>query len=149
MKVANEDNAQALILEVSDMDGKLILIDVQSRGVPITVCLQSLQTEDSSIGAGKLPMIVKLVLVNPDILAMISGGIMRIKGLWVRFLFRFSSNRFVPSLVMSVSRFASSSHRLQGELLGPKMPHSRSCRSMVVESESSAPQSLQLIAADC
>ena len=54
----------------------------QSCSVLTTVYLQSLQTDDSlSTGAGKIPTIVKSVFVNPDILAMVSGAIMRMKEL--------------------------------------------------------------------
>ena len=56
-------------------DGRSIFNDDQSSGVPTTVLLQSVQTDDSSIGAGDLPMILKSVFANPDIVAMISGGI--------------------------------------------------------------------------
>ena len=52
-----------------------IFINDQRSGVPTTVLLQSVQTDDSSVGAGDLPMILKSVFANPDIVAMISGGI--------------------------------------------------------------------------
>ena len=65
------------------MDDSLrsIFIDDQISGVPTRALLQSLQTDDSSIGVGKLSTIVKSVFANPDILAMISGGIVRMNGL--------------------------------------------------------------------
>ena len=78
MKVARRS---ILLLGMCDKDGKLIVIDDQSCGVPTTILLQSLQTDDSSIGAGNLPMSVKSVFANPDIVAMISGGILRRNGL--------------------------------------------------------------------
>ena len=56
--------------DVCDMDARLIFIDDQSSGVSTTVFLQKLQTDDSSKASGKLPMIVKLVFANSDILAM-------------------------------------------------------------------------------
>jgi hypothetical protein len=126
------------------MDGRSIFIDDQSCGVPTTVVLQSLQTDDSSIGAGKLPMIVKSVFANPDILAMISGGIMRMNGLWLRFMFRLITHRFISSLAMAFSRFASFMQSLQGELLEHEMLTPCS-RSSTVTSELSKPQCLQII----
>lgn len=74
-------------------------------------------------------MIVKSVFVYPDIFAMISGGIMRMNGLWVRFMFRFSSDRFFSSSTMNFSRFASSMHGSQGDLLVREKLHSTSRRS--------------------
>ena len=49
-------------------DGRSIFIDDQSSGVPTTVLLQSVQTDDSSTGASDLPMILKSVPVfaNPE-----------------------------------------------------------------------------------
>ena len=95
------------------MDGRSIFIDDQSSGVSTTVFLQSVQTDDSSKGSGKLPTIVKSVFANSDILAMISGGIMRMKGLWIRFIFCMSLDRFISSLDRA---FASSKQDLQVEL---------------------------------
>ena len=66
--------SDVLLVRVAS-DGRSIFIDDQSSGVPTTVLLQSVQTDDSSIGAGDLPMILKSVFANPDIVAMISGGI--------------------------------------------------------------------------
>jgi hypothetical protein len=61
------------------MDGRSIFIDDHSSGVPTMALCQSLQTDDSSIASGKLPsMTVKSLFANPDIPAMISGGIKRI-----------------------------------------------------------------------
>ena len=99
---------------------RLIFIDDHSCGVPTTVRLQSLQTDDSSIQAGKLRMIVKLVFANSDILAMISGGIMRMNGLWTWLISRLSSARFFSSL-------ASSLHRLQEVLFGDEILQSTFC----------------------
>ena len=48
------------------MDGRSIFMDVQSSGVRTTALLQSLQTDDSSIASGKLPIIVMLVIANLD-----------------------------------------------------------------------------------
>ena len=127
-----------------DMDGRLIFIDDQSSGVPITAFLQSVQTDDSSIGEGNLPMIVNSVFANPDIVEMISGG-MRMNGLCLRFTFRLSSHRFIFSLAMAFSRSASSMQRLQGELLEHELLCSASCTSSTVTSESSTPQCLQII----
>ena len=42
---------------------------------------------------------------------------MRMNGLWVRFMFRLSSDRFISSLAMNFSRCASSVHGSQGDLL--------------------------------
>ena len=108
------------------MDGKSIFIDDQSSGVPTTVLLQSLQTDDSSIAAGNRPMIVKSVFANLDIVAMISGGIIRLNGLWIRFMFRLSSHRFILCLAMAFSRFTSSTQDLQGEVLEHESTPSRS-----------------------
>ena len=97
-------------------------------------------------------MIVKSVfaLANPDILAMISGGIKRMKGLWLRFMFRLRSYRFMSSsyrimssLSMAFSRFSSSTQGLQDELLEREVIHSTPCRSLTVTSELS--QYLQII----
>ena len=49
---------------------------------------QSLQIDDSSIGVGNLRTILKLTFANREIVAVISGGIMRMNGLWLRFMFR-------------------------------------------------------------
>jgi hypothetical protein len=109
------------MLEVFDTDGRSIFIDDQSCGVSTTALLQSLQTDDSSITAGKLPMNVTSVFANSDILAMISGGIKRMKWLWLLFMFRLSSHCFNLSLAMVFPRFSSSVQRLQGELLEHEM----------------------------
>jgi hypothetical protein len=68
------------------------MVDQSLLTTRVAVFQLQFASSHSSIGAGKLPMIVKLVLVNPDILAMISGGIMRMNRLWVRFMFCFSSD---------------------------------------------------------
>jgi hypothetical protein len=86
-----------------DMDGRSIFIDVQKCGVSTTALLQSLQTDDSSITAAKLPILLKSMLANSDILAMASGGIKRMNGLWLRFMFRLSSDRLIVSLAMAFS----------------------------------------------
>ena len=145
MRVARRSNVLLGMSEseACDMSGRSIFIDDQSSGVPTTVLLQSLQTDDSSIGTCKFPVVVRSVLANSDIVAMISGGIMRMNGLWVRFMFRFSSHRFIFSLAMASSRFASSMQELQGELLEHEMLHSAPCRSPTVTSELS--QCLQTI----
>ena len=98
------------------MDGRLIFIDDQSSGVPTTALLQSLQTDDSSIPSDNLPLIVKSVIANPDIFAMISGGIKRMKGLLITFMFRLSSYCSIFSLTMAFSRSSNSRQDLQGEL---------------------------------
>ena len=134
MKVARCSNVPMSEVR-DDMCGRLIFIDDQSSGDPTTALLQSLQTEDSSIGAGKLPMIAKSVFVNPDILAMISGGIKRMNGLWLRFTFRLSSYCFILSLAMAFSRFATSTQNLQGEPLEHEMLPSMPCRSSMITSE--------------
>ena len=122
------------------MDGRSIFIDDQSSGVPTTALLQSLQTDDSSIASGKLPITVKLVIANPDILAMISGGIKRMKGLWTRFMFRLSSYCFISSMAMVFSRFSTSTQDLQGELLEHEMLLLTRCGSSTV-----TPQCLHII----
>jgi hypothetical protein len=82
MKVARRSNVLQAMPEVCDMDGRSIFIDDQSSGVPTTALLQSLETDDSSIASGKLlSMTVKSLFANPNILAMISGGIKRMNGL--------------------------------------------------------------------
>ena len=127
---------------------KSIFIDDQSCGVPTTIRLQSLQMDDRSIGVGKnLPKTVMLVFVNPDIFAMISEGIMRMKGLWTRFTFRLSSNCFFSILAMNFSRLSSSLHSLQGELLESEMLHSTSCARVLqrAASKSTVLQLLQII----
>ena len=137
MKVARRSNAVLLSLSefCDSMDGKSIFIDDQSSGVPTTILLQSLQTDDSSIGAGNLPIIVKSVFANLDIVAMISGGILRMNGLWLWFMFRLSSYRFIISLAMASSTFASSKQDLQGDLLEHEMLHSTPSISSAVTSE--------------
>ena len=80
MKVARRSDVLLIMSEVMPLRGGRSIF-IESCGVPTTVLLQSLQTDDSSIGTGKLPVIVKSVLANPDIVAMISGGIMRMNGL--------------------------------------------------------------------
>ena len=148
MRVARCSNPLLTLSEFCDsMDGKSIFIDDQSSGVPTTVLLQSLQTDDSSIGAGSLPMIVKSMFANPDIVAMISGGIMRMNGLWLRFMFRLISHRLIFNLAMASSRFASSKQDLQGELLEHEMLHSTPSISSTVMSELS--QCLQTIGFLC
>ena len=128
------------------MDGRSIFIDDQSCGVPTTALLQSLQTDDSSIsiGLGRLPVIVKSVLASPDIVAMISEGIMRMNGLCLRFMSRLSSHCFISSLAMVFSRFSSSMKRFLGELLEDDMMSSTPCtRSSTITPELS--QCLQII----
>ena len=129
------------------MDGRSIFIDDQRCGVPTTAVLQSLQTDDSIIGVGRhLSVIVKSVFANPDIAAIISGGIMRMNGLCLRLMFRLSSHRFISSLAMAFSRFASSMQRLQGALMEHEMSNSMPCSgSSTVRSGLSTPQFLQII----
>ena len=117
------------------MDGRLIFIDDQSSGVPTTALLQSLQTDDSTIASGKLLLIVKSVIANPEIATMISEGIKRINELCLRFLFRLKSLCLIFSLVMAFSRFASSVKRSLGKLLEHEMVSSTPCRSSTVTPE--------------
>ena len=115
------------------MAGKSIFIDDQRCGAATTALLQSLQIDESSIGTGSLPVILESVSAKRDIVAMISGGIMRMKGLCPRFMSRWSSHRFIFRLAMAFSIFASSMQRLQGELLEHETLHSTPCTSSTLE----------------
>ena len=114
------------------MDGRSIFIDDQSSGVPTTALLQSLQTDDSSIPSDNLPLIVKSAITNPDIFAMISGGIKRMKGLLITFMFRLSSCCSIFNLAMALSRSSISTQDLQGELFEHETPLLTPCGSSTV-----------------
>ena len=79
MKVARRSIVLLAMSGVCDMDVRSIITDDQSR-VPTTI-LQPLQTDEGSIRAGNLPIIVKSMFVYTDIIAMISGGITQMNGL--------------------------------------------------------------------
>ena len=139
MKVDKRGRVLLAMSDSCDMDGRSIFIDDQISGVSTTVFLQTLQTDDSSKASGKLPTIVKSVFANSDILAMIFGGIMRMNGLWIRFIFCLSSDRFISSLARA---FANSKQDSQVELSehDSEMLTSTPCRSSTV-----TPQYLQII----
>ena len=102
--------SQTSAIGMVDQSFKLLMTKV---GV-FQLQFQSLQIDDSSIGVGNLRTILKLTFANREIVAVISGGTMRMNGLWLRFMFRLTSHFPILSLPMASSRFASSMRGLRG-----------------------------------